>query len=260
MGDKTKVVILAGGKGTRLREETEVKPKAMVEIGGKPILWHIMNIYSHYGFKDFVICLGYKGEVIKEYFINRSWMENDFLLNTSKKGEFSILSKNSAEDWNITFADTGQENQTGGRIKKIEKYIDEDNFFATYCDVLSDVDMNKLFAYHKKMGKTATLTAIHPRSPFGVIEIKDGIINSFKEKPRLEGNINGGFFAFKKDIFDVLDENSILEEEPLRALAQKGKLAAYEHQKFWMSMDTFKDVGVLNDMWDKNDRPWAVWK
>lgn len=229
-----KVVLLCGGMGTRLREQTEFMPKPLVEIGGMPILQHIMKIYSHYGHNEFVLCLGYKGDMIKEYFKN--------------------------SDWNITFADTGLETNTGGRIKKIEKYVDGDTFMCTYGDGVSNIDLNKLLEQHEKMAKIATLTAIHPMSRFGIIETEDGLVKSFKEKPRLDGIINGGFFVFNKDVFDYLDDNSVLEQEPLKNLSKDNQLAVYEHQDFWECMDTFKDAKELNQMWDSGNVPWRIWE
>ncbi|MFH1786620.1 MAG: glucose-1-phosphate cytidylyltransferase [archaeon] len=251
-------VILCGGKGTRLREETEYKPKPMVPIGGMPILWHIMKTYSNYGVRRFVLCLGYKGEMIKEYFMNFGWMSNDFSLKTQSKMEY--VTHKDLEDWEIVFADTGIETPTGGRIKKIEKHIDGDNFFATYGDGVSNINITTLRDHHVKMGKIGTLTAVHPTSQFGVVELENGLVKSFKQKPRLEGIINGGFFAFKTDFFDYVKEESVLEEDPLLSLVKKRQLAAYHHTDFWHCMDTFKDVTALNQMWDSGNRPWVVWK
>jgi glucose-1-phosphate cytidylyltransferase len=253
------VVILCGGLGTRLREETEFKPKPLVTIGSMPILWHIMKIYSHHGFREFILCLGYKGHLIKEFFLNYPWMANDLTLNL-KSHQYTIHNGRPAEDWKITFADTGLSTPTGGRVSRIRKYIKGDRFCVTYGDGLSNVDVRRLVAYHERMKTVATMTGVHPASPFGVIESEKGIARTFKEKPRLEGLINGGFFVFGRGIFDQLDDESVLEEEPLRALAAKGKLAVYEHRDFWMCMDTFKDVERLNRMWSENERPWVVWE
>ncbi|MBN2518227.1 MAG: glucose-1-phosphate cytidylyltransferase [Candidatus Altiarchaeota archaeon] len=255
-----KVLILCGGAGTRLKEQTEFMPKPLVEIGGMPILWHIMKIYSHYGYKDFVLCLGYKGSMIKDYFMNFEWMANDFTLDLSSKKERTIHEPNNLEDWRVTFADTGLETNTGGRIKRVEKYVDGDTFLCTYGDGLADIDIGKLLAHHKKMGKAATLTAIHPTSRFGVIETKDGIVNSFKEKPRLDGLINGGFFVFNKKVFDYLDDDSVLEQEPLKNIAKDRQLSVFEHNGFWGCMDTFKDANDLNRLWESGNPPWRVWR
>lgn len=257
--DDIQVVILCGGIGLRLHQETEFRPKPLVKIGTHPILFHIMKIYSYYGYKKFILCLGYKGEMIKEYFLNYDVMDNDFSLKL-KSREKKIISSDRIEDWEILFSDTGQETPTGGRVKKIEKYINEDNFFLTYGDGLANIDINELYKFHLKMNKIGTLTAIHPMSPFGIIQVNKGTIISFKEKPQLEGLINGGFFVFKKEFFDYLAEDSVLEEEPLRELTKANQIAAYEHKSFWQCMDTYKDTIRLNDMWAKGDTPWIIWK
>lgn len=230
-----KTVILCGGEGTRLREHTNSIPKPMVMVGDKPILWHIMKIYTHYGFNDFILCLGYKGDVIKDCF------KND-------------------EDWNITFADTGLKTNTGGRIKRVEKYIEDDTFFATYGDGLSDIDLNDLLKYHKSKNKIATLTAIKPLSPFGMLEIdSNNLVTDFKEKPILDHWINGGFFVFDNGIFDYISENDVLEKEVFERLAKDANLCAYKHTGFWKCMDTYKDNLELNKMWESDQARWAVW-
>ncbi len=260
-----KVAILCGGKGTRLRELTGVLPKPLVEIGGKPILWHIMKIYSYYGFNDFILCLGYKGEMIKEYFMNQAdWRYNDFILDfKSKKHEIIYKANNykvKHEDWKITFVDTGQETNTGGRIKKIEEYIGGDDFFVTYGDGLSDIDLNKLLDFHKKNKKIATITCVNPPSQFGVVEInEEGIITKFEEKPLLNQWISGGFFVFNKRIFDYIRENDILEKEPFEKLAKERQAIAYKHKGFWKCMDTYKDTRVLNELWKNNKAYWKKW-
>jgi len=261
MDHDTPVVILCGGQGTRIREVSERLPKAMVDIGGRPILWHIMKLYSHYGYRRFILCLGYKGWKIKQFFLDYRAHMSDFTL-TLSNGDHEPRFHNAVadEDWEITFAETGPSTPTGGRVAKIAKYLDADTFCVTYGDGLSDVDLDALLAFHRAKKKTATLTAIHPMSPFGVIEAKQGLAQTFKEKPRLAGLINGGFFVFNKRIFDALRDDSILEEAPLRGLASKGDLAVYEHDGFWMCMDTFKDVERLNQMWEKGDRPWVTWR
>lgn len=259
MPDNLKVLILCGGTGTRLREETEYKPKPLVEVGGMPILWHIMKHYSQAGFREFVLALGYKGGMIKEYFLNFEWMSNDFTLNLRSREERVVCSAHDLEDWSITFAETGLKTHTGGRVKRAQKYLEGDLFLATYGDGISNVDIGKLVAFHKKNKKIVTLTGVHPSSPFGVIESQDGLVKSFKEKPRLEGMINGGFFVFDQRIFEYLGEDAILEEEPLRRLAADGQVAVYRHEDFWACMDTFKDVERLNAMWDQGDHPWKTW-
>lgn len=255
----TPVVILCGGMGTRLREETEHKPKPLVRIGGMPVLWHIMKHYGLYGYREFILCLGYKGHLIKEFFLDYAWRANDITLDFAT-GNRTLHHQHPPDDWRITFAETGNDTPTGGRVAKIRKYVASDKFCVTYGDGLSNIDLDDLAAFHRDHGKVGTLTAIHPMSPFGVIEAKDGMARSFKEKPRLEGLVNGGFFVFSKRVFDYLREDSVLEEEPVRKLCAEGQLGVYEHHDFWMCMDTFKDVERLNRMWDDGERPWVGWK
>ncbi|OGQ46303.1 MAG: glucose-1-phosphate cytidylyltransferase [Deltaproteobacteria bacterium RIFCSPLOWO2_02_FULL_46_8] len=232
-----KTVILCGGEGTRLRELTESIPKPFVEIGGKPILWHIMKIYSHYGFNEFILCLGYKGNLIEEYF-----------------------RKNKEKEWDIVFADTGLKTNTGGRIKKIENYIKDELFFATYGDGLADINLKALLQFHKKKNKMATITCVNPVSQFGVIEIdSDDLITKFSEKPPLTQWINGGFFIFNKGIFDFIREEDVLEKKPFEILAARGEVAAYKLKGFWDCMDTFKDMQLLNRLWEQNEAPWKIW-
>ncbi|MCY6482751.1 glucose-1-phosphate cytidylyltransferase [Clostridium aestuarii] len=253
-----KVVILCGGKGTRMREETEYRPKPLVNIGGKPIIWHIMKIYSYFGFNDFILCLGYKGEMIKQYFMEMYWRNNDITLNITNNN--LICNNLKEEQWNITMVDTGFETLTGGRIKKIKEYIEEDEFMLTYGDGLSNVNINKLLEYHKKKGKIATLTGVHPTSPFGILKFKDGIVTSFSEKPVLKDIINGGFMVLNKKIFNYFPEDDCaFEEEPLKNLSKANELAVYEHKGFWTAIDTFKDVQRLNKLCESGDTPWKVW-
>jgi glucose-1-phosphate cytidylyltransferase len=258
-----KVVILCGGKGTRLHEETEFKPKPLVKIGGMPILWHIMKIYSAFGYKDFILCLGYKGEMIKDYFLSFEEMVNDFTLNLRSKEARIVYHENeNLDDWKITFVDTGLETQTGGRIKRVEKFIGADqDFFLTYGDGLSNINLDQLYQFHQSMGCTLTLTGVHPPSQFGVIKFERGVASSFKEKPRLEGVISGGFFVCNRKIFDYLtpDESCIFEEQPMRNLADQGQLAVFEHQDFWYAMDNQKHVNELNKIWDSGAVPWKQW-
>lgn len=254
------VVILCGGLGTRLKEETEFKPKPMVEIGGIPILWHIMKIYSHQGFKDFILCLGYKGHMIKDYFLKYRLMANDFSMNLKKRDPMNYHT-GSDEDWNITFAETGSETETGGRIKRIERYIKGDRFFLTYGDGVADINIIDLLNFHKSKGKIATLTAIQPMSRFGIVEFdKNNIITSFKEKPKLDGFINGGFFVLEKGVFNYLrGDKDIFEQEPLKNLAKDGQIVAYPHNGFWECMDTFKDVKRLEQLWEAKKASWKLW-
>jgi len=257
VNDKMKVVILCGGKGTRLREETVFKPKPLVDIGGKPILWHIMKIYSHFGFKDFILCLGYKGHMIKDYFVNYDKFNFDFTLNLGK-GELEFHNKNS-DNWNITFAETGENTQTGGRIKKIEKYIKEENFLATYGDGVADINLNKLINFHLSNNQIATLTGFHPTSKFGILDINNkGTVTYFQEKPVMKDIVSGGFFVFNKGMFDYLDEECILEREPFENLVKDKQLSVYQHKGFWGSMDTYKDLESLREKW-KDTKIWKIW-
>ena len=258
---KPKVVILCGGHGTRLKEETEFIPKPLVKIGEMPILWHIMKIYSHYGFNDFVLCLGYKGEMIKKFFIDFSLMANDFTINLSGSKKITYHTGNKL-DWNITFAETGQNTETGGRIKKIERYIDNDYFLATYGDGLANVNINDLIKKHKEKNKAATLTASHPVSKFGTLEFDNNHdITYFKEKPLAKDWISSGFFAFNRKIFDYLDESDgcVLEREPFETLTKKRQISVHKHNGFFMGMDTYKDMKVLNEHWKSGKAPWKIW-
>ena len=262
--EKPKVVILCGGIGTRLKEETEFRPKPLVRIGNMPILWHIMKIYSHFGFNDFILCLGYKGELIKEYFINNEWMNSDFILNLRDKS-IKLVGNNKPLDWNVTFVDTGLETETGARIKKIEKYIDGDFFLATYGDGVGNIDINRLIEFHKKNGKTATLTGLKPVSKYGILNLdkkNNELIIDFEEKPVMEEWISGGFFVFDKKIFDYLTEdvNCKLEREPFERLAKDKEFTVYKHDGFWACMDTFKEAEWLKKLWSSGKAPWKVWK
>lgn len=254
------VVILCGGQGTRLREETEFKPKPMVPVGDRPILWHLMKYYSHFGFKKFVLCLGYRSDYIKDYFYNYEAMNSDFTIRLGKK-QVSFHSSH-AEDWEVTLADTGLEAMTGARIKRIERYIDADRFCLTYGDGLSNVDLHRLMAYHQSHGKLATMTAVHPPSRFGTMEFDGDRISSFAEKPNSgEGYINGGFFVCERGVFDYLeyDDSCIFERAPMERLANTGELMAYRHAGYWQCMDTIRDAKLLNDLWTSGESPWRVW-
>ena len=255
-------VILCGGLGTRLREETEFRPKPMVEIGGKPILWHIMKIYSHYGIKDFVLSLGYKGEMIKEYFYHYEILNNDFTIELGNKKSIEIHSNNAKKDWRITLADTGDKALKGARLKRVQQYVDDDTFMLTYGDGVADIDINALLAFHRSHGKLATVTGINPASRFGELKIKGNQVESFSEKPRDgDGLINGGFFVFNKGIFDYLsaDENCDLEIGPLEKIAGEGQLMVYKHRGFWACMDTIRDMEYLNKLWNENKSFWKIW-
>ena len=256
-----KTVILCGGKGRRLDQETEYKPKPLIEVGGRPILWHIMKIYSHQGFKDFILCLGYKGNMIKEYFLNLEEMSNDFLLDLSS-GEKSVFTNNGSLEARIYFINTGLESMTGARVARIKKYIGEDEeFFLTYGDGLADIDLKKLYEYHKKMGKVATLTSVNPAYWFGLVELENGIVRKFDEKPDMKDLVNAGFMVLSRKIFDYLSEEAscVLEQEPLRRLAQEGQLAAYHHKGFWKPMDNQKDLDELSRIYIQG-APWEIWK
>jgi len=254
-----KVAILCGGKGTRMREETEFRPKPMVEIGGRPLLWHIMNIYAYYGFKDFLICLGYKGNMIKQYFLNYEAMNNDFTIQLGNRTSIQYHNNHNEADWRVTLVDTGAEAQTGARLKKIESYIDSDTFMLTYGDGLSNINIKSLFEYHKSHGKIGTVTGVHPPSRFGELVMKDNRVEQFSEKPQtMKGLINGGFFVLNRAFFDYLDDDDgcILEKKPLEKLAADGELAVYSHEGFWQCVDTYRELEVLNDMLKSSNAPW----
>lgn len=261
--DNVKVVILCGGRGTRLREETEIRPKPLVEIGDKPILWHIMKIYSHFGFKDFVLCLGYKGDLIKEYFLNYEAMNNDFTIELGSKNKIAFHNRHQEKDWSVTLVDTGKLAQTGARIKKIQDYIDGDIFMATYGDGVGNIDIRSLLNYHKKCGNIGTVTSVHPSSRFGELIIKDGKVKEFNEKPQVkEGFINGGFFVFNKEFFKFLNDKDdcCLEHEPLESLAERNQLSVYLHDGFWQCMDTQRELDILSELWRDKNAPWKLWK
>lgn len=258
-----KVAILAGGLGTRLGEETTIRPKPMVEIGGKPILWHIMKIYSSFGFNDFVILCGYKGEYIKDYFLNYYTNMSDFSINL-ENNDVEIL-KNVAEPWKITLVDTGLTTLTGGRIKRAQQYLEDAPFMLTYGDGVADINIQKLVEFHKKSGKLATLTAVQPQGRFGVLDIDEtSSITSFKEKPKSSSNawINAGFFVLQPEVFSYITDgdDSIWEQAPLMNLAKDKQLGAFKHTGFWHPMDMLKDKIDLNNLWDQNKAPWKVWK
>lgn len=253
-----KVVILAGGYGTRLSEETVNIPKPMVEIGGKPILWHIMKSYSNYGFNDFIICLGYKGYIIKEYFANYFLHQSDVTFDM-KKNKMEIHSSH-AEPWKVTLIDTGLDALTGARVKRIENYVDTDQFMLTYGDGVSNVDLNKLRKFHDTNGKIATLTAVQPAGRFGALKIENNnSITKFNEKPKGDNVwINGGFFVLEKEVFDYINENpnTIWEQDVLPKLAEKGELCAYKHYDFWQCMDTLRDKNYLEELIENEEIPW----
>lgn len=253
-----KAVILAGGLGTRLSEETAIRPKPMVEVGGKPILVHVMEIYSQFDCNEFVICLGYKGHLIKEYFANYSIHNSDITFDF-RSGEMTVHSDRS-KDWKVTLVDTGQGTMTGGRIRRVKDFIGSDvDFFMTYGDGVSDVNISELLKCHRKSGKIATVTAVKPPGRFGALRIEDNVVTEFVEKPVGEqGFINGGFFVLSNKIFDFLaSDETIFEQEPMRTLAITGELAAFRHEGFWHPMDTLRDKQLLENLWENGDAPWA---
>jgi glucose-1-phosphate cytidylyltransferase len=255
-----KAVILAGGLGTRIAEETHLKPKPMIEIGGKPILWHLMKIYSSHGINDFIVCCGYKGYVIKEYFANYFLHMSDVTFDMTNN-KMKVHQQN-AEPWTVTLVDTGDETQTGGRLKMIASYLkNEETFCFTYGDGLSDVDINELIKFHKKNGKLATVTAVQPPGRFGVLECDNHLVKGFIEKPRGDGGwISGGFFVLSLKCLDYIDSDDIIwEQEPLKNIALEGELMAYEHKGFWQPMDTLREKNMLEDLWQSGKAPWKIW-
>jgi glucose-1-phosphate cytidylyltransferase len=259
--ENMKIVILAGGFGTRISEESHLRPKPMIEIGGKPILWHIMKMYSFYGFNDFIVCAGYKQEVIKEYFANYTLQNSDVTFDFSKGGEVAIHS-NVSEHWRVTVVDTGLNTMTGGRIKRIRSYVGEEPFFLTYGDGVSDVNVKSLLAFHNKQKHIATLTAVQPEGRFGIIDIDhEKKVNSFREKSKEDtGWINGGFMVLEPSIFNYIDgDETVFERKPLETVASQGQLDAYCHPGFWQCMDTMRDKEKLETMWASGAAPWKVW-
>ena len=254
-----KAVLLAGGLGTRMREETEFRPKPMVEVGGRPVLWHIMKILSEHGISDFIVCAGYKSELISNYFLNFNVTSRPFTVNL-ESGEVKTHGSSVDAGWNVTVVDTGELTPTGGRIKAIEEFIDEEDFFVTYGDGLANVDITQLMNLHRRNNVTATITAVQPQSRFGVLDISaDSIVTSFREKPQVQDWINIGYFVFNKSIFARLNSESVLEEGPLRDLASEGELQAHKHIGFWEPMDTFREYQHLQNLWKTGVAPWKTW-
>jgi len=256
-----KVVILCGGLGTRLREETEFRPKPMVEVGGRPILWHIMKSYAHHGFREFVLCLGYKGSIIKDYFLNYEAMNNDFSICLGQKSQIRYHGLHAEQNFGVTLADTGINCMTGGRIRKIERYIDGDTFLMTYGDGLSDVNIRHLVEFHKSHGKIATVTTVPPTSRFGMIDMADNDrVYAFNEKPKTDGSISAGYFVLNREVFDYLGgDDCVFEGEPLERLAREGQLMAYRHEGFFYAMDTYREYQHLNELWGSGEAPWRAW-
>lgn len=256
-----KVVILCGGLGTRLREETEFRPKPLVDIGGRPILWHIMKLFAHHSFREFVLCLGYRGNMVKDYFLNYEALNNDFTVRLGSRKSATYHGAHEEQDFEVTLADTGGETMTGGRVKRIARFIDDDNFLMTYGDGLADVDVGRLVAFHRTHGRTATVTIVRPESRFGLLELgDDDRVVRFAEKPQLDQWANVGFFVFHRRIFDYLTgDDCILEREPLERLTREGQLMAYRHTGFFYAMDTYREYRALNEMWAGGKAPWKVW-
>lgn len=257
-----KVAILAGGLGTRLREETEYRPKPMVEIGGRPILWHIMKLYASHGHAEFVVCLGYKGNVIRDYFVNYELQNRDF---TVKLGTHDVEihgDNHDAAGWRVTLAETGDKTMTGGRIKRIRRYVGDGPFMVTYGDGVADIDVADLLAFHRRCGRLGTVTAVRPSSRYGELDIEHGRVISLREKPQVgAGWINGGFFVFEPQVFDLIEGDAdTLEMGLLSKLVDSGQLAVYQHPGFWQCMDTYREMQLLNELWETGRAPWTVWR
>jgi len=255
-----KAVILAGGLGTRISEETHLKPKPMIEIGGRPILWHIMKMYSHFGIHDFIICLGYKGYIIKEYFANYFLHMSDVTFDISMN-QIQVHQRH-AEPWRVTLVDTGENTMTGGRLKRVREYVGEETFCFTYGDGVSDVQIDRLIAFHRQQGRQATVTAIQPPGRYGALNVQDSLVHSFQEKPDGDGAwINGGYFVLDPTVFETIDGDATSwEVGPLQTLAAKGQLAAYQHRGFWQAMDTLRDKNQLESLWAGGNAPWKIWE
>jgi len=251
-----KVIILAGGFGTRLSEYTESIPKPMVTVGGKPILWHIMNTYAKFEHKDFYVALGYKADVIKEYFLNYRTLNSDFTVDLSNGG--IVAHQQDAVDWKVTLVDTGLNSMTGGRVKRMQDFIGDETFLLTYGDGVADIDIDALVKFHKSHGKMVTVSAVHPGARFGELDINNNVVTSFKEKPQVtQGWINGGYFVIEPEFFDLIEgDSTILEKSPLERAAEMGELMSYQHDGFWQCMDTKRDRDSLEDLWEADSAPW----
>lgn len=256
-----KVMLLAGGLGTRLREETEYRPKPMVEVGGKPILWHIMKNFAAYGLNEFIVCTGYRGEIIKDYFLNYESRNNDFTVTLGQKNDIEYHDCHDEGAWKVTVVDTGANTMTGGRVKRASRHVANERFIVAYGDGLADVDVAALLSFHNQHGGLATVTTVRPLSRFGVMDIGEmGEVSRFREKPLTEDFVNAGFFVFEPQVLDFLDETCVLEQGPLEELAHAGELFAFRHYGFWQPMDTYREMTILNDMWASGTAPWKVWK
>lgn len=255
-----KVILLAGGLGTRLREETEFRPKPMVEIGGRPVLWHIMKLFGHYGHTDFIVCSGYRGEVIKDYFMNYEARTRDFTVHLGSLAATEFHGDHDESAWSVTVVDTGAETMTGGRVKRVEPFAQGERVLVTYGDGLSDVDINELVAFHEAHGRLATVTTVRPLSRFGIMDMADdGRVLNFREKPVSEDYVNAGFFIFEPEVFKYLNSDCVLEREPLEALARDGELYAFRHDGYFQPMDTYREFEMLNNEWASGSAPWKVW-
>jgi len=254
-------VILCGGLGTRLAEETEYRPKPMVEVGGRPILWHIMKLYSHYGITDFILCLGYKGDVIRDYFVNYFTMNSDVKVHIGEERVELLEPFHDERQWTVLLAETGAESPTGHRIHRIQKYIEGPEFMLTYGDGLANINLEDLLAFHRKTGRIATVSGVRPINRFGELRIVDDAATEFREKPQLDqGWVSGGYFVFRREAFDYITEGSTLEREPLDGLARNKQLAVYRHTGYWRAMDTLREKRQLDEEWRAGDAPWKVWK
>jgi glucose-1-phosphate cytidylyltransferase len=255
-----KAILLAGGLGTRLREETEFRPKPMVEIGSRPVLWHIMKNLATQGITDFIIAAGYKSNMIKDYFLNYEAWNNDFTIELGKRDSLQFHGAHNEGSWKVTIADTGESTLTGGRVWKASKYLEDETFLVTYGDGLADVDISLLKETHVNSETLVTVTTVRPTSRFGVMDVnEDGIVHHFKEKPVMDGWVNIGFFLMEPSVIDYLNEDSVLEEKPLATLAQARQLSAYKHPGFWQPMDTYRESVILNDLWNSGAAPWKNW-
>ncbi|MBI3866083.1 MAG: glucose-1-phosphate cytidylyltransferase [Planctomycetia bacterium] len=257
-----KVVILCGGQGTRLREETEFRPKPMVEVGGRPILWHIMKGYAHHGIRDFVLCLGYRGNFIKEYFLNYEAKNNDFTISLGQRQQIEYHGQHEEQDFRVTLVDTGLDTMTGGRIRRVKPHIVDSTFMVTYGDGVSNVDLQRLLEFHRSHGRLATVTSVRPTSRFGLLALSaESQVTQFAEKPEVDGWMSAGFFVFERQVFDYLEDGDscILERAPLERLAREGQLMAFRHEGFFFAMDTYREYQYINGLWDKGQAPWKVW-
>ena len=254
------MVLLAGGLGTRMREETEYRPKPMVDIGGRPVLWHLMKHFSVHGLHDFVVCAGYRGEVIKDFFLHYHASTSDFTVRLGNPPRIEYHTETGESDWSVTVVDTGLETPTGGRVNKVRRFLGNQPFLVTYGDGLGNVDVTALLAFHRAHGRLATVTTVRPLTRFGVMDLHaDGTVQQFREKPQMDGHVNAGFFVFQPEALDYLDDDAVLEQRPLEQLSKDGELMAFHHDGFWQPMDTYREYRALNDLWEAGDAPWKTW-